>query len=231
MQFTIIIFCKAERRAEKAGKGKETVCPEVPERPEQRREKAEGERCADRDGEERVEPQLAAADAQSEGEERGGKEQGIERVERVGERAPRAAVEPHGAQRVIEQSKAGAEEKRAGKHGKLRRDVAAHALAPEQAAEQSAGGGGGILVKKRVDVSVHMQLTAVQTELADVQALTRDGEDAGGGGHDDLVFVKALHIVHAGNGQALAPVQLDAVGGGAAVGRVVISHSKTSHTP
>lgn len=148
MQFTIIFFCKAERRAEKAGKGEETVGPEVPERAEKRGSESKGERRADYDGEERVEPQLAAADAQGKGKKCGGEKQGIERIERAGERMPRAAAEPHGAQRVIEQGKAGAEQKRAGKHGELGRDVAAHASAPEQAAEQSARGAGGVLVKE-----------------------------------------------------------------------------------
>ena len=124
-----------------------------------------------------------------------------------------------------------AEQERAPEGAELSAEVNAHASAPEQTAQKTAGGAAGVLIEKRVDVAVDMELAAVEAELAEVQALAGDDERAGGGGHDDLVFVKALHIVHAGNGQALAPVQLDAVGGGAAVGRVVISHSKTSHTP
>ena len=49
---------------------------------------------------------------------------------------------------------------------------------------------------------------------------------AGGGGHDDLVFVEAVDVVHAGDDQALAPVELDAVGGSG--GKGIVRHSGTS---
>ena len=42
----------------------------------------------------------------------------------------------------------------------------------------------------------------------------------------DLVFVEAVDVVHAGDDQALAPVELDAVGGSG--GKGIVRHSGTS---
>ena len=119
-----------------------------------------------------------------------------------------------------------AEEKGAPEGVELCADLDAHGSASEQAAEQPAGGAVGVLVEERVDAAVDVELAAVQTELADVQALARDDERAGGGGHDNLVFVEAVDVVHAGDDQALAPVELDAVGGSG--GKGIVRHSGTS---
>ena len=226
MQFTIIFFRKEKRRAQKAGEGKEAAGPEVPKRAEERREEREAQNRAEEGEGEHIEPQLAPSDAQREGEKGGGEEKAVERVEQIRQGAAGAAAHTEGAQAVVEQRQRRAEEKGAPEGVQLRADLDAHALASEQTAEQSAGGAAGVLVEKRVDVTVNVQLAAVETELADVQALAGDDERAGGGGHDDLVFVEAVNVVHAGDDQALAPVQLDAVGGSG--GKGVVGHNGTS---
>lgn len=83
MQFTIIFFHQQKRRAQKTGEGKETVGPEVPKRAEERREERKAQVCAEGNEGEHIEPQLALADAQREGEKGGGEEESVERVEQV----------------------------------------------------------------------------------------------------------------------------------------------------
>lgn len=205
MQFTIIFFHQQKRCAQKTGEGKETVGPEVPKRAEERREEREAQVCAEGDEGEHIEPQLALADAQREGEKGGGEEETVERVEQVRQGAAGAAAQAERAQAVIEQGERRAEKKGAPEGVELCADLDAHGSASEQAAEQPAGGAVGVLIEERVDVAVDVELAAVQAELADVQALARDDERAGGGGHDDLVFVEAVDVVHAGDDQALAP--------------------------
>lgn len=226
MQFTIIFFYQQKRRAQKTGEGKETVGPEVPKRAEERREEREAQVRAKGDEGEHIEPQLALPDAQREGEKGGGEEETVERVEQVRQGAAGAAAQAERAQAVIEQGERRAEKKGAPEGVELCADLDAHGSASEQAAEQPAGGAVGVLVEERVDAAVDVELAAVQAELADVQALARDDERAGGGGHDDLVFVEAVDVVHAGDDQALASVELDAVGGSG--GKGIVRHSGTS---
>ena len=133
MQFTIIFFCDRKRQTQHAGKGKETAGPEVPERAQQRGEKREAEHRAEKGGKEHVEPQLAPADAQGEGEEGEREGETVERIEQIGQGAARAAAQPDGAQRVIEEGEARAEEQRAPERGGLCRNVDAHALSPRTA--------------------------------------------------------------------------------------------------
>ncbi len=236
MQFTIIFFRQQERRTQKAGEGKEAGGPKIPKRAEQRREEGEAQDRAEEGEGEHIEPQLALSDAQREGDERGGEKEAVERVEQVGQGASAAAAQAQGAQTVIEQGEGRAEQERAPEGAELGAEVNAHASAPEQTAQKTAGGAAGVLIEKRVDVAVDMKLAAVEAELAEVQALAGDDERAGGGGHDDLVFVKAVDIVHSGDDQSLAAVQLNAMGGGSG-GKGVVGHNGTSckkmisHTP
>ena len=168
MQFTIIFFYQQKRRAQKTGEGKETVGPEVPKRAEERREEREAQVRAEGDEGEHIEPQLALADAQREGEKGGGEEETVERVEQVRQGAAGAAAQAERAQAVIEQGEGRAEKKGAPEGVELCADLDAHGSASEQAAEQPAGGAVGVLIEERVDVAVDVELAAVQAELADV---------------------------------------------------------------
>ena len=53
----------------------------------------------------------------------------------------------------------------------------------------------------------------LQGQLADVQVLPGDDQRPGGGGHNDAALVKALHILHAGDGEMLPARQLQPVAG------------------
>ncbi len=128
VQFTIIFFREAERRAQKAEEQEKAVCPEVPERAQERREQGEGQRRAEHDGGERVEPELSHADAQGVGKEREEQGEGVERVERVGEGAASAAER---AQCVVEQGEPCAEQERAQERAELFADGVAHRQPPK----------------------------------------------------------------------------------------------------
>ena len=72
-----------------------------------------------------------------------------------------------------------------------------------------------------------MQLAAVQIQLPNMEGSAAHDEHAGGGAHDHLLLVEALHLLHAGDHQALPPVQRQAVLHST---QILIRHSKTSHT-
>ena len=66
-----------------------------------------------------------------------------------------------------------------------------------------------------------MELTPVQGQLADVQVLSGDHQNAGGGGHDDAVFVEPLHVFHPGDSEPFPAHQLQAVAGGGYASKIV----------
>ena len=75
-----------------------------------------------------------------------------------------------------------------------------HSGSPEEAAEKAAPLLSAVLVGDSVNPAVHMQLAAVQGQLADVQIFPCDHQRPGGCGHDDAGLVKTLHILHTGDG-------------------------------
>lgn len=105
---------------------KQHARPKIPQRAQKRRENAEKERGAERGGDERIKPQLAAADAQGEEEERNREDRAVERVERRGEAAFRAAAQAQGAQQVVEQRERHAQQQRRAQQPDLLVDGDAH---------------------------------------------------------------------------------------------------------
>ena len=85
----------------------------------------------------------------------------------------------------------------------------------------------GRVVADGVDISLHLQLAPVQTELLDVQLLAPDDELSLTGGHDDLVLVKALHLLHAGDCQPVSVLQQDVVACLSGQGSLIVGHSKS----
>ena len=125
----------------------------------------------------------------------------------------------------INDAKALKQEEEAGRplEGQMEFDTAAEE-AP-QAAQEAAPAGALVLIGQGVDPPVHVEIAPVQGQLPDVQVLPRDHQGPHGGGHDDAGLVKAFHVLHAGDGQALPPVQLQAVDGG--LGHRVIVHGSS----
>jgi len=200
--------CALQRKAEQREQGKERRGPKIPERAKQCGKAGEKDRRAGRRGKEHIKAQLAAADAAGKAEKRPGKRQHEEHIEQIGESARSAAAQ--GAQQIINERDRRAQQKRAGKRACLRPDLHAHRSGAEQPGEEAACAR-RVLIAERLDAAVHVQLAAVETELADVQVFARHDERSGAGGECDLVFVEALHVVDAGDKKLLAPIHLNAV--------------------
>ena len=80
----------------------------------------------------------------------------------------------------------------------------------EQAAEEGAAPLlRRVLVGQGVDAPVHMQLAAVQRQLADMQSLAADHQRPRAGAQDDALVVEPLHVLHTGYGELFPSLQLE----------------------
>lgn len=86
--------CEGKRQTQKGEKGKEQLCPEIPQRTKQRREAKKKDCRAESGGKKHIKPQLPAADAAGKGEQPHGEQQRKENVERIGETACRPPMQP-----------------------------------------------------------------------------------------------------------------------------------------
>ena len=74
----------------------------------------------------------------------------------------------HRTQKVVGQSQNQAQKSRAAKQQQLFGNIVFHGRLPEQPGEKAAALAPVVLILQGVDLAVHMQLAALQTQLADM---------------------------------------------------------------
>ena len=99
VKFVRKCFHRVQRDTQRPQQREENIRPEIPKRTQGGGEAEKKERASADGGEEHIKPQLAAADTQREKIEAQREGEGVERVQRGGERAPTAQA--HRAEKIV----------------------------------------------------------------------------------------------------------------------------------
>ena len=195
------------------------IRPKGPQRPQELRKNAEEQYRAPGRSHNYKAPKLTLGPAQQEEEHGPAYRQAVGPVQKAGN--PRRP-DPKGAQQIIQQPGRQPQENGLPEYQQLPGRLTSHAYPnrrPRNPARPL------VLIGQGVDSPVHMELAPVQRQLPNMQVLPCDDQRPHGGGHDDAGLVKALHVLHAGDGQALPPIQFQSVDGG--LGHSVIVHGSS----
>lgn len=198
--------------------------PKIPKRAKQGCEQREVKNGAEQRAQKHIDPQLPAADAQREEKAERGEGNAVEHIERLGKQAQPLSPHADRAQQIVQECGGNPQQQGVKERGDLRGKRHAHCLPSEQTGKQTAAPVAEIFIADRVDTPVHVKLSAVKTQLADVQIFSLYDECSGGGGHDDFAFIEAVNVLHTGDGELFPSVKLKAMRSG----RNIIGHRQPS---
>ena len=147
------------------------IHPKIPYRPQRRGAKGEKQHGAAGHSHQHEQPQLTLGAVEGEKEQDPGADHAVQAVQRAGEPGQ---PQPEGPQQVVQHPQKGPQQDGLAEQQQLGGDVVLHTDSAEQPPEQTAALPAAVLIGDGVHPAVHMELPAVQGQLADVQFLPGD---------------------------------------------------------
>ena len=147
------------------------IHPKIPYRPQRRGAKGEKQHGTAGHSRPHDQPQLTRGAVEGEKEQDPGADHAVQAVQRAGEPGQ---PQPEGPQQVVQHPQKGPQQDGLAEQQQLGGDVVLHTDSAEQPPEQTAALPAAVLIGDGVHPAVHMELPAVQGQLADVQFLPGD---------------------------------------------------------
>lgn len=200
---------KDQRRDRQTKENAGKISHPVTQKEKQRTEQQEVADGAAQYGGHHVEAEDPAAGIQSVEEEAKGHQKPKEKIQQTAQPAPPAPA-AEDAEAVIHHPGPQAQGQGREEGGELAGNGDTHGSA-EQAGKETALCIPAFFVGQGVNAALYFQIAPVQTELFNVEVLPPHDQNTLDGIHYNAVFVKALHLFHAGDGKLLPPFENDVV--------------------